>query len=95
MKLDAKALAVACAVVWGGGILVVGLAATVLGIKPGGSYYGKDMLLAIASIYPGYTGTPGVGHSLVGGLYGALDGAIGGALFGWLYNLCAGRTKPA
>jgi hypothetical protein len=93
MKLDARALAVAGAVVWGGGILVVGLDATVLGIK--GDDYGKDRMLALASVYPGHTGTPGIGNSLVGGLDGALDGAIGGAVLGWLDNRCAGRTKPA
>ncbi|MHC5211384.1 MAG: hypothetical protein ACYTG2_11750 [Planctomycetota bacterium] len=95
MRINARALALACAVIWGGGILIVGLAATVLGVKHGNSYYGKDALLALASIYPGYTGTPGVGNSLIGALYGALDGLIGGAVLAWIYNACAGRKSTA
>ena len=87
MRLDTKALAIALGLLWGGSILVVGLAATWLGAD--GDYYGKDFLLAVASIYPGYRGVPAVGDVIVGALYGLLDGAICGALLGWLYNLMA------
>jgi len=92
MRLDSKALALACGLLWGGAILVVGLAATTLGVTDG-AYYGKDFLLVMASVYPGYDGVPQVGDVVVGTLYGLVDGAIGGLLLGWLYNLCA-KSSP-
>jgi len=85
MKMNVKALALSLGFLWGGGLLVVGLAAIVLGIQEG-DYYGKDFLLAMASVYPGYEGVPRMGDVLLGAAYGFVDGAIGGGLVAWLYN---------
>ena len=67
------------------GVLLTGVVARIRW-EGGDAYYGKDFLLAIASVYPGYGGTPSWGDTLVGGLYGFLAGAICGALIAWLYN---------
>ena len=85
MSLDVKALALTTAVVWGGCLLVVGLAN--LAFPP----YGHAWLELAASIYPGYHGPAGLGSVLVVTLYGLADGAVGGAVFGWLYNRTARR----
>jgi hypothetical protein len=45
----------------------------------------------MASVYPGYSASPGIGQVIIGTLYGAADGAICGALFAWLYNRVAER----
>jgi hypothetical protein len=76
----------AVAVVWGGSILVTGLANAIW--PP----YGQQFLQVAASIYPGYAGSPGVGQAIIGTLYGVLDGAIVGAVFAWVYNLFAARS---
>jgi len=89
MKMNVKALALSCGVIWGGMLLLVGLIATVRGPQDG-SLYGKEFLLLTASIYPGYDGTTGIGSTIVGALYGFLDGLIGGALLAWLYNRFSG-----
>ena len=47
MRLSIRALAIACAVIWGGVILLVGLANL---LWPG---YGLAFLELVASIYPG------------------------------------------
>ena len=93
MKLNVKALGLAAGLLWGGGILVVGLAATYLKVQEGSSWYGKDFLLAMASIYPGYRGTPEMGASVIGALYGFVDGLVGGMIFAWLYNRLAGSSS--
>lgn len=89
MELKVKSLAWAMGLVWGGGMLVIGLAATATGSSDG--YYGKDFMLVMASVYPGYDGVMGYGDALVGGIYGFVDGAIGGGLLAWLYNRCAAK----
>ncbi len=86
MKLSAKSLAIALGLVWGGAVLLVGVAATVRGVQADGGYYGKDFLLAVASVYPGYSATGTIGDVIVGALYGLVDGAVGGAVLAWLYN---------
>ncbi|MAM85089.1 MAG: hypothetical protein CL489_00515 [Acidobacteria bacterium] len=85
MKLDVKTMAVALAVLWGGAMGITGLANL---LWPG---YGQAFLDVMASIYPGYHATAGLGQVIVGALYGALDGAVGGAVLAWLYNYCGAR----
>ncbi len=91
MKLDVKALALTLGLLWGGCLLVVGLGATALATD--GDYYGKDFLLAMASVYPGYRGVPELGDVVIGTLYGLVDGALAGLLLAWLYNRCSGSAS--
>ena len=85
MRFDMKAMAITVAFIWGGAVLIVGLANL---IWPG---YGQDFLHVVASIYPGYGGGSNIGQVIIGTLYGIVDGAVGGALFAWVYNVVAGR----
>jgi hypothetical protein len=81
MRLDIKALAIAGAVVWGGGFFLVGLLNLLF------PSYGTAFLELGASIYPGYHGPGGFGSVVVVTLYALLDGAVTAAILGWLYNL--------
>ena len=83
MKLNIKALAIAAGLLWGGAILMVALGNL---ISPD---YGVAFLSLVASVYPGYTPSTGVGSVVIGTVYGFVDGAIGGLIFGWLYNALA------
>lgn len=84
MRLDAKALATAGALLTGGAILFFGVLNLMF---PG---YGAAALELAASVYPGYESSGGLGSVVVGTLYGLVDGAVGGWLLAWLYNLAAG-----
>ncbi len=83
MRLSAKALAFAMGVLWGGGLLFVGL------INLASPSYGINFLAGVSSIYPGFHATRTLADVLVGTGYGVVDGGIGGFLFGWLYNVFA------
>jgi len=87
MQLSVKGMAVACGVLWGVCVVLLGVANLVL---PG---YGRAVLDLAASIYPGYDPGGGPGGVIVGGLYSLVDGAAGGAIFAWLYNRAAGRQS--
>ena len=80
MKFNIKALALACAILWGLAMLVMGLANFIWG------NYGQQFLQTMASVYFGYHATRSIAEVIVGTLYGAVDGLIGGAVFAWLYN---------
>lgn len=88
MKFNIPALALAIGVLWGGAILITGVANL---IWPG---YGQAFLQLIASVYPGYSGASSFGQVIIATLYGLVDGAIGGAVFAWLYNWLAGCFQP-
>lgn len=81
MKLSVKGLALAAALIWGGAILVVGIANHVC--PP----YGSEFLAVMGSVYPGYKPGTGVSSIITGTLYALVDGGVGGAIFAWLYNL--------
>ena len=81
MRMDIKALPLTVAIVWGGSILLIGLANLIW------TTYGVAFLEVTASIYPGYRGDSSFGQVIVGTLYGLVDGLIGGLIIGWLYNL--------
>ena len=80
MKFSTKALALACAILWGVVMLVMGLLNLIWGS------YGQQFLQTMSSVYPGYHATRSIAEVVVGTLYGAVDGLIGGAVFAWLYN---------
>lgn len=83
MKLDVKAFALACGILWGGVILLVDLGSQIW------SGYGLAFLSGIASVYPGYDPVMGFSSALIGAGYGLVDGSIAGLLLSWLYNLMA------
>jgi hypothetical protein len=85
MKFNILALGLTAGLIWGGAILVVGVANL---IWPG---YGQAFLDLLASIYPGYHPGSSIGSVIAGTIYGMVDGGIGGVIFGWLYNLLASR----
>jgi hypothetical protein len=55
--------------------------------------YGEAFLQLIASVYPGYHASAGIGSVVVGTLYAFLDGAVGGLLLGLLYNALVSRCS--
>jgi hypothetical protein len=83
MKFDVKALALACSILWGAAILLVGLANLIWG------GYGQLFLQTLSSFYPGYHATRSIGEVVIVTLYAVADGLIGGTVFGWLYNRLA------
>jgi len=86
MKLNVKAFALACGILWGLGLFVL----TWWVIAFDGS---TSEITMIGRLYRGYTISP-LG-SLLGLLYGFIDAFIGGAILAWLYNRIAGRSAPA
>lgn len=88
MRLCLKSFGLACGLIWGGAMLVFGIANQ---IWPG---YAVAFLEITASVYPGYT-PAGFGSVIVGTLYGLVDGWIGGIIFAWLYNLFAPKAVAA
>ena len=85
MKLSIGAVTITVAILWGGTVLLCGIANL---IWPS---YGLAFLKLAASIYPGYHATRSLGGLVVGTGYAILDGAVAGLLFGWLYNYFAGE----
>jgi hypothetical protein len=87
MQLAAKPFAIACALLWGGAILVIGLANQIV------PSYGELFLQVMSSVYPGFHHSGTVRDLLVGAGYGLVDGAVVGLLFAWLYNFCSGQFE--
>lgn len=87
MRFNVTALGLAAGLIWGGAMLLVGIA------NSAWPNYGRAFLDIVASIYPGYRPGTGAGSVITGTLYALVDGAIGGVVFGWLYNLLA-RLLP-
>ncbi len=87
MRLSVKGLALAIGILWGGGILLVGIVNL---ISPS---YGVAFLAWASSIYPGFHNSRHFLDVLIGTGYGLVDGGFGGAVFAWLYNCFAGAAK--
>lgn len=86
MKLNWKAFALTCGLIWGLGLF--GLTWWMI------MWEGLSREPTIIGyIYRGYSISP-VG-SLVGLVWAFADGTIGGAIFAWLYNLLAGKSCVA
>ena len=83
MRFNVKALALACAILWGAAVLLVALVNLVSGA------YGQHFLETLSSCYPGYHAARSIAQVVIVTLYAAADGLIGGAVFGWLYNWLA------
>ena len=82
MKLNVRAFALTCALVWGIGLFVL----TWWIIAFDGA---TGEVTFIGRIYRGYSISPG--GSLIGLIWALFDGLIGGAIFAWLYNLITTR----
>jgi hypothetical protein len=87
MQLSLKGLTLACALLWGGAILFVGL------VNLASPSYGMEFLKLTSSVYPGFHNSRTIADVIVGTLYALVDGAIAGLLLGWLYNLFAPSAK--
>ncbi len=87
MKLNIKAFALACGIIWGFGLFA--LTWWIIAFEG----ISQDVTL-IGRLYRGYRITP-VG-SLIGLGWAFVDGLIGGAIFAWLYNILTTRlgAKP-
>lgn len=86
MKLNVKAFALTCGIIWAAGVLFLTWWLILLeGSEPSGCFLNR--------IYKGYTMTP-VG-SLIGMVWGFFDAGIGGAIFAWLYNLLIDKLTKA
>ena len=83
MKLDPIAFAYATAGVYGGSVLLVGLANLCW------PNYGRAFLECLTSVYPGYHAQLSLESVLVGTGYAIVDGGLGGWLLGWMYNRLA------
>ena len=85
MKLNVKAFAWTCGLLWGLGLfLMTWWIIAFEGATGDPTFLGK--------FYRGYRISP-VG-SLIGLAWALPDGAIGGAIFAWLYNRLAARSTP-
>lgn len=77
MKLDTRAFALTCGLIWGFGLMVL---TWWIMIFEGATYEAT----LIGKIYRGYS-ISFIG-SIIGLVWGIVDGTIGGAIFAWLYN---------
>jgi hypothetical protein len=82
MKLNVKAFALACGLMWGFGLFFI----TWWIIAFEGATH---QVMLIGLLYRGYNISP-LG-SVIGLLWAFPDGFVGGAIFAWLYNLFVQR----
>lgn len=82
MKLNVKAFALTCGIVWGFGLFAL----TWWVMAFDGATHEVTL---IGRLYRGYNISP-IG-SVYGLLYGFFDALAGGAIMAWLYNRIAGR----
>ena len=84
MKLNVKAFALTCGLIWGFGLFFL----TWWIIAFDGA---TGEITLIGRLYRGYTVSP-LG-SFIGLLWALIDGAVGGAIFAWLYNFISGHAS--
>lgn len=84
MKLNIKAFALTCGIIWGIGLFI--LTWVIIAFE---GITGDPTFIGLA--YRGYNVSP-LG-SVIGLIYALIDGTIGGAIFAWLYNFIAARTS--
>lgn len=82
MRLDVKAFALTCGIVWG-----IGLPILTWWIMAFDGASGDPTW--IGHVYRGYTLT--FAGSLIGAAWAFFDGLIGGAIFAWLYDALEAR----
>ena len=84
MRLNVKAFALTCGLVWGLGVFCL----TWWIIAFDGS---TGEVAFLGSIYRGFNLSPT--GSIIGLIWAFADGAIGGVIFAWLYNLMNSRCS--
>ena len=84
MRLNVKAFALTCGLVWGFGLFCIAWWVMIFEGATG------DLLL-IGHVYRGFNISP-LG-SVFGLVWGLVDGLIGGAIFAWLYNVITVRVS--
>ena len=84
MKLNVKAFALTCGLVWGFALFL--LTWWVIGFD---GVTGEPTL--IGRLYRGYSISPA--GSFIGFIWAFFDGLIIGGIFAWLYNLLVARTS--
>ena len=84
MKLDIKALALACGILWGSVVFLVTWWVIILDGASGDPTW-------LGQVYRGYSISP-VG-SVIGLCWGGVDGLSGGAVLAWLYNRFARSSE--
>ncbi len=84
LKLNVKAFAIACGLIWGAAALIFGLWA---------SFYGPaaSVVAFMGQFYIGYA--EGFLGAIVGFIWGFADAGIGGLILAWLYNFLAEKFK--
>ena len=87
MRISANALAVTSGLLWGGGVLCVGL------IHLARPSYGEKFLDILRSVYPAFHGGENAQDVMVGTGYALIDGAVGGLIFASVYNLAAKKMS--
>ena len=83
MRLNVKAFALTCGIIWGVGLFII----TWWIIAFDGA---TDRPTFISFVYRGYSISP-LG-SVIGLIWALVDGLILGGIFAWLYNLITKRT---
>ena len=81
MKLNPKALGLACGILWGAGVLIMGLLAMVCS-------WAQPVVDVLSVIYLGYGAS--ILGALIGTLWGFVDAFLGGWVLAWLYNKLSG-----
>ncbi len=88
MKMNARAMALTGAALWGGTVIAV---EAVNLIVPS---YGSGFLKWMASFYPGYKARRTAGQVALGAAYAGVDGALCGVAVATLYNHFAEQASP-
>ena len=78
MTFNIKAFGLACGILWGIVVLIMGL----LNITTG---YATFFMILLKDVYIAID--PTILGTFVGAVIGFFDGLIGGAIFAWLYNM--------
>ena len=84
MKLNVKAFALTCGLLWGFALFFLTWWLIAFEGSTGDPTF-------IGRFYLGYSLSP-IG-SFIGLAWALVDGAVGGAIFAWLYNVIAGRSE--
>jgi hypothetical protein len=84
MKLNIKAFALSCGIMWGVGLFLLTWWLIAFDGATGEPTF-------IGRLYRGYTISP-IG-SVIGLIYAFFDALVGGAIFAWLYNKIAGSVE--